>query len=87
MLSPMRGIVGGVTKTTWQPGCGLQGQCPTTSCGSFGTDDTRREIMRLVLLLCLLANPDGDCTKSADCERGSYCKAGTCVPKGEDNGR
>ena len=43
--------------------------------------------MRLVLLLCLLANPDGDCTKSGDCERGSYCKAGTCVPKGEDNGR
>lgn len=44
--------------------------------------------MRLVLLLLfMLANPDGDCTKSADCERGSYCKAGTCVPKGEDNGR
>ena len=43
--------------------------------------------MRLVLLLCLLANPDGDCTKSADCERGSYCKAGTCVPKEGENGR
>ena len=49
--------------------------------------DTRREIMRLVLLLCLLANPDGDCTKSGDCPRGEYCKSGTCVPKGEDNGR
>lgn len=38
--------------------------------------------MRLVLLLCLLANPDGDCTKSGDCERGSYCKAGPVSQRG-----
>ncbi len=43
--------------------------------------------MRALILLFLLANPDGDCTKSADCERGSYCKAGTCVPKEGENGR
>lgn len=43
--------------------------------------------MRLVLLLCLLANPDGDCTKSGDCPQGHYCKSGTCVPKEGENGR
>ncbi len=46
--------------------------------------------MRWVLLLGLHAvvwalvlwatSAEGDCTKSADCPRGHYCKSGTCVP-------
>jgi len=36
----------------------------------------------LVWALVLLATaPEGDCTRSGDCERGYYCKSGTCVPK------
>lgn len=35
----------------------------------------------VVWAFVLWATSDGDCTKSADCSRGHYCKAGTCVPK------
>ena len=58
---------------------------PATTGAALAQGWERTPMMRALILLFVLANPDGDCTKSGDCPRGEYCKAGTCVPKGEDN--